>query len=306
VSFQAAYLKTHYPAQFMAAVISNQGGFYSTFAYVSEAMRMGVKILPPDVNKSDIRWKGRAGAVRVGWLSVKGLSARTRTRIIAERKSKPYHDIMDFLERVQPHDPEARFLIHAGAFDSLHPKESRASLLWELACRQKSRSYRPGAGDLFHVESAVIKPSFPPENETERLRHEFSALGFLCDRHPMVLYADTLKKQKIVKAKDLPRFIGRRVCIAGLLITGKVVHTKHGEPMEFLTFEDETGLAETTFFPKAYGRFCAILDKSRPFMLYGKVEEDFGAVTMTVERVDSLPIRLKYMASNEYIRYKTF
>ncbi|MBW2248037.1 MAG: hypothetical protein JRF62_12810, partial [Deltaproteobacteria bacterium] len=76
--------------------------------------------------------------------------------------------------------------------------------------------------------------------------------------------------------------------IAGLLITGKVVHTKHGDPMEFLTFEDETGLVETTFFPKAYGRFCAILDKSRPFMLSGKVEEDFGAVTLTVERVDCI------------------
>jgi DNA polymerase-3 subunit alpha/error-prone DNA polymerase len=292
VSFQAAYLKTHYPAQFMAAVISNQGGFYSTFAYVSEARRMGVKILPPDINKSDIRWKGRAGAMRVGCLSIKGLSSRTRTRIIAERKSQPYHDIIDFLERVQPDDPEVRSLIHAGAFDSLHPKESRASLLWELVRWQKSRSQPSGAGELFHVESTVPKPSFPPENKMERLRHEFSALGFLCDRHPMVLYADVLKKQKIVKAKDLPRFIGRHVCIAGLLITGKVVHTKHGEPMEFLTFEDETGLVEITFFPKTYRRFCAVLDRSRPFILYGKVEEDYGAITMTVKRVNGVPKRL--------------
>ena len=83
-------------------------------------------------------------------------------------------------------------------------------------------------------------------------------------------------------------FSGRHVRIAGLLITGKVVHTKHGEPMEFLTFEDETGLVETTFFPKAYRRFCAILDRNRPFILYGKVEEDFGAVTMTIERVDCI------------------
>ena len=60
--------------------------------------------------------------------------------------------------------------------------------------------------------------------------------------------------------------------------------------MEFLTFEDETELVETTFFPKAYGRFCTILDKSRPFMLYGKVEKDFGAVTMTVERVEGMKI----------------
>jgi DNA polymerase III alpha subunit len=144
---------------------------------------------------------------------------------------------------------------------------------------QRFYSPRIGAGELFNGRIDVSKPSFPPENQTERLRHEFSALGFLCDRHPMVLYADTLKKQKIVKVGDLSRFTGRHVCIAGLLITGKVVHTKHGESMEFLTFEDETGLVETTFFPKTYGRFCAILDRNRPFILYGKVEEDFGAVT---------------------------
>jgi DNA polymerase-3 subunit alpha/error-prone DNA polymerase len=141
---------------------------------------------------------------------------------------------------------------------------------------------------LFSAKSAVSKPSFPPENETERLRHEFAALGFLCDRHPMVLYAHALKKQKIVKARDLHRFVGRQVRIAGLLITGKVVHTKHGDPMEFLTFEDETGLVETTFFPKAYRRFCTILDRSRPFILCGRVEEDFGAVTLTVERVNGI------------------
>jgi DNA polymerase-3 subunit alpha/error-prone DNA polymerase len=195
---------------------------------------------------------------------------------------------MDFLDRVQPEDHEARALIHAGAFDSLYPEESRASLLWELACWQKLRSTRSEAGELFNGRIDVPKSSFPPENETERLRHEFAALGFLCDRHPMVLYANVLKKQKIVKAGDLPRFIGRYVCIAGLLITGKVVNTKHGDPMEFLTFEDETGLVETTFFPKAYRRFCAIPDPNRPFILSGKVEEDFGAVTLTVDRVDCI------------------
>ena len=87
----------------------------------------------------------------------------------------------------------------------------------------------------------------------------------------------------IIKAKNLPRFINKRVQVAGWLVTGKVVHTKHGEAMEFLTFEDETGQMETTFFPKAYRRFCYLLDKSRPFLLRGRVDEDFGAVTLTVD-----------------------
>ena len=162
-------------------------------------------------------------------------------------------------------------------------------MLWELACWQKSRLNGSGVGDLFGVKTDTSMPSFPPEIELERLRNEFSALGFLCDRHPMILYKKALSKLNIVKAKDLPCFVGRQVHIAGLLITGKVVHTKHGDPMEFITFEDETGLLETTFFPKAYRRFCSILDRSRTFILYGREEEDFGAVTTTVTRVDSVP-----------------
>ena len=276
VSFQAGYLKTHYPAEFMAAVISNQGGFYNTFAYVSEARRMGLDVLPPDVNKSDVHWQGNANSMRVGLLSVKYLSADTRRRIVDKRESGIYCDIVNFLDRIRPDDHEVRSLIHAGAFDSLHPKENRTSLLWELAGWQKSKLNIP-------------KPSFPDEKKLKRLRNEFSAIGFLCDRHPLVLYKDALKKWRLVKAADLSKFVGKYVHFAGLLITGKVVHTKHGDPMEFLTFEDETGLVETTFFPKAYRRFCSILDRSRPFKLYGKVEEDFGVVTMTVTRADAIP-----------------
>jgi len=289
VSFQAAYLKTHYPAEFMAAVISNQGGFYSTFAYVSEARRMGLEILPPDVNQSDLRWKGRSGCLRVGLLSIKHVDTDTHRRIVAGRMEKPYNDIVDFLERVKPKEHEARSLIHAGAFDSLCPKENRTSILWELICWKKSRltrSNRSGTRDLFRKRIEVPKPSFPPENERDRLQREFAALGFLCHGHPMALYTDPLKKHRIVKAKELPYFVNRHVRAAGILITGKVVHTKHGEPMEFITFEDDTGLIETTFFPEAYRRFCSIIDGSRPFILYGNVEEDFGAVTRTVNRVD--------------------
>jgi error-prone DNA polymerase len=293
VSFQAAYLKTHYPAEFMAAVITNQGGFYSTFAYVSEARRMGVKILPPDVNKSDIRWKGAAGTIRAGLSAVKNIRSETCSRIVSRRKKRPYRDIIDFLDRIGPDETEARSLINAGAFDLLHPNEDRTALLWEVVCRQLSGSKRSGAGDLFKKRTAVSRPKLPAEKHPAKLRKEFEALGFLCDRHPMMLYAGMLKHLKIVKAADLNHFIGRHVQVAGLLITGKVVHTKHGDPMEFLTFEDDTGLIETVFFPKAYRRFCAVLDRSRPFILHGKVAVDFGAVSLSVNRVEALATTLR-------------
>ena len=290
VSFQAAYLKTHFPAEFMAAVISNQGGFYSPFAYVSEARRMGITVRPPDVNQSEVRWKGHAKTIRVGFLSVGQLGAETQQRIVNERKHRPYQNFHDFLKRVRPEEPEARALIHAGAFDSLHPEEGHATLLWELSRRQHARIKRSEKPDLFTDQAAfnIAAPTFPPEAERVRLRRQFAALGFLCDRHPMTLFAEVLQSRGVVKAKALSQYVDRKVRVAGMLITGKVTHTKHGDPMEFLTFEDETGLVETTFFPEAYRKFCYMLDRHRPYILSGTVDEDFGAVTLTVENVEAI------------------
>ena len=180
-------------------------------------------------------------------------------------------------------------MINCGALDALNPGGNRASLLWELACWLKSKRPKAAAPSLFDRSEAFGRcrpPLLPAEDERERLRREFSVLGFLCDRHPMELFAEKLQKQRTVKAVDLPRFIGQQVRLAGWLITGKVVSTKHGDPMEFLTFEDQTGIVETTFFPQAYRRFCHMIDRNRPYLLTGKVEEDWGAVTLTVDRVD--------------------
>jgi error-prone DNA polymerase len=290
VSFQAAYLKTHFPAEFMAAVISNRGGFYSAFAYVSEARRLGVKILLPDVNHSEIRWKGRQMAMRTGLLSVKHLSADTQARIVNERKYGWFQSPEDFFNRVCPDDAGAGSLIRAGAFDELCPESSRAAVLWKFALFRKRRSGRHRERKLFTSMSDIPEPVFPPEDQVQRLRNEFSALGFLSDCHPVHLYADRLKGQNIVKACDMHRFKGKSVQLAGFLITGKVVHTKHGDPMEFLTFEDDTGLVETVFFPEAYRRFCAVVDKTHLFILSGKVEEDFGACTLTVSQVKAFDL----------------
>jgi DNA polymerase-3 subunit alpha/error-prone DNA polymerase len=104
----------------------------------------------------------------------------------------------------------------------------------------------------------------------------------------MELYENRLKKLRTVKAVDLPRYLDQHVRLAGWLITGKVVTTKHGDPMEFLTFEDETGIVETTFFPATYHRFCHMIDRQRPYLLTGKVEEDWGVITMTVDKVERI------------------
>ena len=104
----------------------------------------------------------------------------------------------------------------------------------------------------------------------------------------MALFAPAVNRARTVRAAELPRHLNCNVRFAGWLITGKVVHTKGGDPMEFLTFEDETGIVETTFFPKAYDRFCHLIDRGRPYLLGGIVEQNWGAVTLTVSHVQPL------------------
>ena len=301
VSFQAAYLKTHYPAQFMAAVISNQGGFYSTFAYVSEAGRLNVMILNPDINKSDIQWKGHNFKLRVGLLSIRDLSAKTMETIIKERKKSCFLSPEDFFERVNPREDEIQALIHSGSLDSLNDKGNRAALLWAFASWQKQKKTRNQQPSLFdhigfdytglnHNRTKTAMPDLPAQDPVEKLRREFFVLGFLCTCHPIILFKDIIQQYNTVKAKHLPRFAGKKISFAGWLITGKVVKTRHGDPMKFLTFEDETGIIETVFFPKPYALFCHMLDYGKPYLLYGKLESSWGAVTLTVEKTHPIPL----------------
>ncbi len=279
VSCQAAYLKVHHPAEFMAAVLSNQGGFYSTFAYVSEARRMGLRILPPDVNASEIHWTGTRDRLRVGLMAVRGLSQQTMARIVACRGARPYGDVDDFVRRASPQRDELRALTAAGALDGLLPGAGRGTLLW-AAARAEARRGAARQASLFDPPADV--PSLPADDRARRLRREFAVLGFLCRTHPMTLYRHLPALSGTVRAEDLPRLAGRRVRLAGWLITGKLVRTRHDETMQFLTFEDETGLVEATFFPEVYRRCAHRLDSDRPCLLTGRVEQEWGAVTLTV------------------------
>jgi DNA polymerase-3 subunit alpha/error-prone DNA polymerase len=285
VSFQAAYLKTHFPAEFMAAVISNQGGYYSPFAYVSEAKRCGVKILHPDVNRSGRRWSGEKDWIRVGLEAVHGVSEKLIERICRSREQGGlFASPADFLHRTMPAEDEARQLIHCGALDSLQSRANRTALLWELAAFRRMLVSGKQA-PLFRV-SLPPAPDLAPPSQEESLRREYRALGFLCGLHPVVLYKKRVGGR--VVSSELQHFAGKRIRFLGWLLTGKLVSTKTGETMEFLTFEDEFGLVETTFFPRVYRRYANILRSGKPYVLHGLVETDFGAVTLTVDKVDGL------------------
>jgi DNA polymerase-3 subunit alpha/error-prone DNA polymerase len=249
---------------------------------------MGLGIDPPDVTVSRIRWTGWGRRLRVGLMAVGGLSRCTMEKILRCRRASGFVDMTDFLNRVQPDEDEAVALVHCGALDALDRFRSRTRLAWTRVRWQAERRRSRGQMALFAARAPTGKkepPTFPPTDATTRLRREFAVLGFLCDRHPITLFADAIRALDTVKADRLADRVGRRVRLAAWLVTGKVVRTKHGDPMEFLTFEDETGMVETTFFPQPYRRFCHMLGRNRPYLLAGKVETNWGAATLAVDRV---------------------
>jgi error-prone DNA polymerase len=289
LSYKSAFFKAHHPAQFMASVISNQGGYYSTFAYVSEARRMGLRVLPPDINASERAWTGHAGEVRCGLMQVQGLRREALERLLAERgRGGAFRSFADFLRRAAPDPADAARLVRAGCFDALGACPgndfSRPDLLWQLRAWQARRA----PAGLFEPDLPPL-PRGRPYDDARALRDEVEALGFLLSRHPLALYGGDIARLRPVAGRDLGRHVGREVTVIGWLVTGKIVETRAGEPMEFLSFEDTTAIYETTFFPDAYARFCTFLTRSRPFVLRGRVEADFGAVTLTVR--EAAPLR---------------
>ncbi len=299
VSFKSAYLRAHYPAEFMAAVISNGGGYYSAMSYVSEAKRMGLRILPPDVNASEIAYKGRDGWIRVGLMQIKGLGAETQQRVVEARGGGLYTGLDDLVKRAGLNPSEARLLVLAGACDSIEPGSTRPEMMWRINTLERRKPAAPQA-ELFAAAAPAL-PATPQYDERTLLMQELETLGFLISRHPLELYRDRWDPRRVVTAATMDKHVGQRVEMVGWMVTSKPVLTnaraagwevigkededRPQELREFVTFEDLTGLIETVVFPRVYARFGHVLTNSRPFRLFGLVEEDFGAVTLTVEGV---------------------
>ena len=144
-----------------------------------------------------------------------------------------------------------------------------------------------GTLDLF-APGPTMAPLAKPYDRETMLRHEVETLGFLLSAHPLEPYERAMRGRGVIAAKDLGRHAGQRVSILGWHVTSKLVHSKDERLMEFVGFEDTTALYDATFFPDAYERFCHLLTTHRPFLLTGRVEEDFGVCSLTVDGLTRL------------------
>lgn len=290
VSYQAAYLRAHHPAEFIAAVLSNYGGYYATFAYVSEAKRMGLRVLLPCVNQSERHYSGADDWIRIGLGQMRHIHHDSIGRLLDERmRNGPFHDLGDFLSRVTMPTPEVEILIRSGAFDGIAQGRNRPELLRQLILYRArcdgGHSRGQSQPSLFPQASL---PNVPPVRNYDWehvLACEAECIGFTASVHPLALFKDELKRYTIVKAADIERHVGKTITLVGWQVTRKRLWTRKDEPMVFITFEDTTGLYETVVFPREYRRLAPLTMNAGPFVLSGDVTEEYGAVTVTVKEM---------------------
>jgi len=278
LSFTCAYLKAHYTSEFLASVVSNQGGFYSAYAYLSEARRFGIRIILPDINDSMETYRGVNQTIRMGFMSIKHLKSQTIQAILNERKAGMFNSLEDFLLRVDLELADAMALTNAGCFASLTSDTTHRELAYRVAG--------------FYLQNGVKEPldTTPISQDIsswERHQLEIDTFGFPVTLHPLTPYRP-LMSARIQLAKNIPLHVGRVIYLAGVYITRKISVTRKHEPMEFLTLEDESDIYECVLFPDAFKEYGDLLHWESLFILRGKVEEAFGVYTVTIEKLASL------------------
>jgi error-prone DNA polymerase len=275
----------------MAAVLTNQGGYYTPMEYAEEARRCGVQLQAPCVQESLEEFWGRERCIRVGLMQVKGLSDVSIAALLRSRTEHgPFRDLEDFLCRVPVSHPEAESLVRCGAMASFG---SQPRLLWELALRwraARAATDEPGSRKTLSWAAAATPrvqqllgkvPALAPYDAPARMQAELEILEITLEAHPFALFDELLTwvrtQRPIVASCDLARHVGKDVYLLGWKVTSKQTRTVNDESMCFVTFSDPRGRFEVSFFPEVYEQYAPELYRGYgPYLIKGAVEASFG------------------------------
>ena len=255
-AYQSAWLKRYYPAEFMAAVLTNDKGFYDPLVYVLESYRLDLKFLPPTVNEPGPQFRAHGREIRVPLTRTKGLSERTVKRLLTERERGPFTSLADFHRRAQPAPEELEAMIRVGGFDEFG--QTRTRQFWEAQSLKMRAGSRENFEFDFDVGTNTISsffgehPSLLREpTRRERLQTETELFGYAVSGHPLELFEE-VAWETYCPVSRLGEHVGEEVTTCGLVVEQRTHHQITGEPMKFLTLADWTGLVETELFAKTY------------------------------------------------------
>jgi error-prone DNA polymerase len=298
LSYASAYMRRHYPAEFLAAVLDSQPmGFYSPRLLLNEARRIGLKTLQPDIHLSEggFTVEEDGSALRVGLRYCKGLSERAISSIVSGRRRKPFVSVADLYGRTGVEKDSLENLIKGGFLDSLARSSERSRLLGETSTLPKKRRGRQPEIPQPHPASwwaSREKRSVEhlPLTDTAKERMEWEVLSLNVHRHPLAPYRDALEELGVVPSeeiRELPH--GTRASAAGLIECLQSPPTKSGFRVYFLLLEDEWGLLQATIFRSVYERCGDILHHEGAFLLEGRVEQTMEkGFAFLVHQIESL------------------
>lgn len=279
VSYQVAYLKTYFPAKFMASVLNNRGGYYSAAVYMQESKRMGLKIFLPDINESKYEYIGKENLLQIGFLAIKSLSKDLSNAIIKERDCNgKFVSLVDFLVRTKPGIKEAELLIKCGAMDSLNLTRPTLMRLLDIYLLQR-KIFDEENQDLFAFESYKLEMAVKTEFQypiSKICKIEYETFGYMVTRHPLEFFNTIINRKDIIRAAEMINYNHKNIKMVGWFMASKRIKTKKGDIMKFLSLEDLTGTFEAVLFPNVYSRFAEKTLSMGPYLLEGKADIENG------------------------------
>src|SRR5499427_126614 len=296
LAYQTAYLKTHYPVEFMAALLTSEAGNTDKVVkYINEARGMSISILPPDVNESDLYFTPVGEAIRFGLAAIKNVGENTAKAIRESRVAQgEFKSLYDFCERIESRFLNKRVfesLIKSGALDSLGARESLlASVDDALSTLQRaSRMRESGQHGLFMAAAAPAPIPFElheagPWSEEERLASEYAMLGFYVSGHPLAKYASRLADLKAVTLDQIEgQRNGKEVTIAALIVGNRPMRSRKGARWAIFTIQDMTGIQELLAFPESFARLEQMMKPGQPLLMKVRVQVEEAGTRLSLQ-----------------------
>ncbi len=321
IAYQTAYLKAHYPVEFMAALLTeDMENTDKVIKNIGEVRAMGVEVQPPDINASERSFTVAEEVMRFGLGAVKGVGSAALDSIQLVRKDKPFLSLQDFCERVdlrKVNKKVAEALIKCGAFDSLGGKRAQflAGLEESMEIGQRlQRELESGQDSLFGTKEILSVggngygdlPNVEEWDEKTLLSYEKEALGFYVTGHPLARYSDSIKRFATCETAGLvERTDKEQVRVCGIVSGIKELITKKGDRMAFITLEDLSGSVEIIVFPEVYSAAMGLLKGEDPLLVSGELDVGEEACKILATEVALLRDVKETLAKLVHIRLTT-
>ncbi len=300
ISYQTAFLKAHFPTEFMAALLSSEmGDTDAVVKFMAECKAHNIPVSPPDINAGALDFGVEGGGIRFGLVAVKNVGQKAIEDVVAcRRKGGPFVSLFDFCERVDLRSVNKRVvesLIKCGAFDSTGASRSRMMASLDSALEYGNRVQREKLDpqrSLFDMMEEALPGHVPPLvevpewDEATRLGFEKESLGFFLSGHPLGKYEELLDRfasantETLQEARD-----GDMVRLGGMVRSKKSMYTKKGDAMAFVNLEDFQGTVEVTVFPRVYELSRELLEDDACVFVEGKVQREENAVKVLADQI---------------------